>query len=922
MDNRVLVLMLLFFFSFTIYGQESKIEIEKSYDKRTFLEFVDKIEKEYQLHFFYRDLDLDTFTIKQPRTSMSLNNILEETFANQSVFFYTDSFGNVVISREYKIESSLPVSFQTRTYDISMDEEPETGEVDFLTIEKQPKNGHKSGMVRIGNPAMRNKGANAMLSGVIREVETGEPIAGAVVYVEETKQGVVTDLYGYYVINIPKGTHNLVVRYVGRKEAKFKIVINDNGSFDIDMEEELLQLKGVVISAEKEHNVKGLQIGMEKLEISTIKQIPASMGEVDLLKTALLLPGVQTVGEGASGFNVRGGSTDQNLVLLDGAPIFNSSHIFGFFSVFNADVVKEFRLYKSGIPAKYGGRISSVFDVSVKNGNRKKISGSGGISPITGRLSLEGPLFNEKASFLIAGRTTYSDWILKRIDKPSIKNSDASFYDFNAKLTYDVTENDFISITVYNSADYFKLSSDTTYNYNNWSTTAAWKHVFTKKFYGILSGIYTKYDYSISSKSNPNNAFDLKYYIDYKEARTDFSYFLNSNHSFSFGGNAIYYSLSPNSITPIGDESIIEQRYIPKEYGVESAIYFSDEIKVNDFLSVDAGVRYTMFFELGPKDVNIYSAGPKTMNSIVDTVYYAKNKIVKKYSGPEVRISARYKTGVYSSVKMSYNHNYQYIQMLSNSTSISPTDMWKLCDSYIPPVVGNQFSIGFYKNIKDNTIETSIETYYKLMNNVLEYKPGAQFILNPAIETDVLNGIGRAYGTELMIKKKYGKLNGWVSYTYSRTKIKVDGEYLEERINRGEFFPANFDKPHDFTLVSNYKYSRRLSLSNNFTYSTGRPITMPAAKYMFMDRELIHYTQRNEYRIPDYFRWDISLNIEGTLKSHKLAHSSLSLAVYNVTGRNNVYSIYFVSDPEKNVKGYKLSIFAQPIFTATYNFKF
>lgn len=919
-QNSISFLLIWVCFSTIISGQQ--IDIQDNYSGLLFKDFVDKIEKEKDIIFFYTASEIDSLIIIQEEVPERLSSIMNSTFEGSKYSLFCDD-ENIIITSNYKIDTSLPYYFYLEDIASIKYNEEDLNVGDYLKEDKNGKKNHKNGIIRIGNPAARNTGKTAMLSGYVKEAETGQPIIGSVVYVENVEKGTITDMYGYFVLTLPKGNHDILIKYVGRKEEHLKIVLNDNGNLNVNLEEELLQLKGVIITSEKEHNVKGLQLGMEKLEISTIKQIPSSMGEVDLLKTALLLPGVQTVGEGASGFNVRGGSTDQNLILIDGAPIFNTSHMFGFFSAFNADVVKDFRLYKSGIPAQYGGRLSSVFDVSVKDGNRKKISGNGGISPITGRFTIEGPVLKEKGSFLMGVRSTYSDWILKRIKRPNIQNSEAAFYDINAKINYDINNHNVLSFSAYYSNDYFKLNSDTAFDYTNMNGRIAWKHTFNKKIYGIFSGIYSKYDYSISSVSNPYYGFDLTYSIDYKELRSDFSWFPHANHTINFGASSILYTLNHSEMKPVGSESIICNVEFDDEYGLESALFISDEIRINDNFSAYAGLRFSGFAELGPKTVYDYNTNaPKSEASRIDTSYFNINKIVKIYGGPELRLNTRYKTGRVSSVKLSYNHNYQYLHMMSNTAAISPTDIWKLSDSYIPPQKGDQIALGFYRNFFNNTIETSIEVYYKYIKDIIEYKPGTEFLLNPDLELDILNGKANAYGLEFMMKKQYGKLNGWFSYTYSSTEIKVDGKFLEEKINNGDYFPADYDKPHDITLVSNYKYSRRLSISNNLTYSTGRPITMPVAKYMFRGRELIHYTQRNEYRIPDYLRWDISLNVDGNLKSKKLAHSSISFSVYNVTGRKNVYSIYFVSDPDENVRGYKLSVFAQPIFTVTYNFKF
>ena len=892
----------------------------KNYNDSYFIDFIKETKSNNNLHFFYNSTKIDSVKIKQQTLHEPIDQILKNTFksSDYSILFNNQ---NYLITEKYKIDTTLPYYFTVGAF-TALDEPLEIETTDFLKEDKK-ENKHENGIIKIGNPVEKNNGKKGLISGYIKEFETGEPIIGAVVYIDGLGIGTTTDRYGYYVLSVPKGRYDILYKFVGRKNENRKILVFGNGSLDVNLKEELMELKGVVITADKEHNVKGIQLGLDKLDINTVKQIPTSMGEVDLIKTAILLPGVQTVGEGASGFNVRGGSVDQNLILIDDSPIFNTSHLFGFFSVFNADVVREMKLYKSGIPAKYGSRISSVFDVSVKNGNRKEISGSGGISPITGKLCLEGPLMNKKGSFIVAGRSTYSDWILKRINKPEIKNSKASFYDVNAKFNYDINDDNSISTSFYISSDYFKLNSDTTYNYKNINASIDWKHTYTKKIYSIFSGIYSHYNYNISSTSNIYNGFDLTYDIDYKEFKTDFSYFPNVNHTINFGSSVIHYNLNPGKRVPVGSESNIKPQDIENENAIEAALFLGDEINVTNKISVYAGIRYSGFFVLGPKTVYKYSPNaPKSESSILDTFNYASNKLIKTWGGPEIRFSSRYQINGNTSFKISYNRGLQYLHMMTNTTAISPTDIWKISDKYIPPQKGDQYSIGFYKNINKNKIETSVEIYYKVIQDIIDYKPGTEFIINDKLETDILNGTGKAYGAEFLIKKKYGKLNGWISYTYSSTKIKVDGKFLEEKINHGNYFYADYDKPHDITVVSNYKFSRRISISNNITYSSGRPITMPIAKFWFRNRELVQYSDRNKYRIPDYFRWDVSLNLEGNLKRQKLAHSSLSLSVYNATGRDNVYSIFFISDPDKNIKAYKLSVFAQPIFTVTYNFKF
>jgi hypothetical protein len=924
MNKKITFLLLVFLVSFRLYGQFPQVNIGKDFNTLPLTDLIKYVETRHAIKFFYLNKWTDSINVIQQSISSSLEQVLKESLLNSKISYFSDNQGNIILSYKYKIETALPSSLlnlgQKSVQENKILEESSfirSGQTRIISGSNQDE------IITIGIPGNLSRNSKADLSGVIREKETGQPILGAVVYVNDLNVGTITDLYGYYVLSIPPGNHELLVRYLGRKDQVHKILVNGNGTLDLMLEEKMIELRGVVITADKEQNVKGLQLGLDKLDIQTIKQMPSNMGEVDLIKTTLLLPGVQTVGEGASGFNVRGGNTDQNLILMDGAPLFNSSHMLGFFSVFNPDVVKDFKLYKSGIPAQYGGRLSSVLDVSLKEGNHKKISLSGGLSPIAGRLSLDGPIIKEKASFLVSGRGTYSDWLLHRVDVPTLKNSSALFFDLNAKFDYSINEKNQFAFSGYYSEDHFKLNFDTAYNFSNLVGSASLKHTFSKKIYALFSGIYSNYTYSIESVSQLPYAFNLNHFINYKEAKTDFTWFLNLNHKVNFGANVINYRINPGTLSPAGAESIIIPKELPDERALETGIYLSDEYNVTNNLSLSFGLRYSGFITLGPSLVYKYvNDAPRSVLNRIDSTYYPKNSVSNHAQGPELRFSARYKTGPSSSVKVNFARMYQYLHMLSNTTAISPTDVWKVSGPLLPAQKSRQYSAGYYKDFMSNTVEASIEMYYKTSENILEYRGGTKLLMNPALEVDLLEGMGKAYGLEILFKKKYGALNGWVSYSYSRSLIKVDSKYLIDQINQGKYFPSNYDKPHDFTLVSNYRFSRLHSISSTLTYSTGRPITFPVAKYRFKDRELIHYSNRNEYRIPNYFRWDVSLNIEGNLKAKRFVRDSFSISVYNLTGKDNAYSIFFVSDPVKRVKGYKLSVFSQPIFSVTYNFKF
>jgi len=921
---RIILCFLPFFVSSQISDIKSTkdFEIKINYDSMAFLSFVNNFEKDHNVKFYFNKSWLNKVAVKQTHTPTNLSEILYDTFKETKLNYIIDG-SNIIITFNYKIDTTIPENFFSRANNIVINSSDSIDlKYTFLNQEEKKENNLNNAIIYIGNKSNRSTGNKVVISGIVREEENGEPILGAQVYVKNRDIGSVTDEYGHYVIFLPIGSNEIVFKYFGRKENTIPVMVYKDGTLNVNMKENLVQLKEVIVRGEKDNKVEDLSMGMLRMNIEELKLIPSSMGEVDIIKSALLLPGVQTVGEGSSGFNVRGGSSDQNLILFDEAPIFNSSHLFGFFSIFNPEIVKDFELYKSGIPARYGGRISSVFDITAKQGNLQKFSVSGGISPVTAKFTVEGPIIKEKLSFIVGVRSTYSDWVLKNLNNQGYKNSKADFYDVSAKISYDINPKNFLSFTFYQSKDNFKLNSDTAYNYNNLCARFLFKHNFSPKMYGKISAIYSNYLYNISSEKFPETSFNLKFNIGYKSIKTDFYYYPNSKHSLNFGTEVIKYDLTPGSFTPISSASDIIPVNLPNELGVESGIFINDEFEVNDRLTISAGLRYALFFALGPGKVYKYNPDvSRSTDSRIDSTLYSSNQIVKTYGGPEVRLSARYKLGSDNSVKLSYNRIHQFLHMLTNTTSISPTDVWTISNANIKPLIGDQIAFGYYQNLFSNTLEASAEIYYKGTQNNLDYKGGADLLLNPNLEVDLLSGEGRAYGMELLLKKKSGIVNGWISYTYSKSELKVNGKFTDEKINNGQFYPSDYDKPHDLNLVVNYKYSRRISLTNTFTYSTGRPITYPVARYDYRGVEVMHYSNRNEYRIPDYMRWDFSINIDGSLKANKLGHGSWSFGVYNVLGRDNAYSVFFKST-SRGIKGYQLSIFAQPIPNITYNFKF
>lgn len=923
---RSVLLLLLLSGSFFSYAQKTERNlISGNFDNLPFGRFVKSIEAETSYHFYFDSTAVDSLSVTIQVQEKPLNFVLEQALKGTKLHFVIDTENRVYITSGETIQPNLPEDFfKPETPGATITRNPAANSRPQNTPgTSRSKNTAELKLYEIGNNRGATTNGKATLAGHLRDIKSGEPVIGAAVYIESPTIGAATDQFGYYSLTLPVGRHDLLIRGSGIKNTKRQIVLQGNGQLDIEVEEDITPLKEVVIEAEKDKNVAGMQMGLERLDIKTMRQVPTAFGETDILRVVLTLPGVKSVGEGSTGMNVRGGATDQNLILFNDATIYNPSHLFGFFSAFNPDILKTVELYKSAIPARYGGRLSSVLEIATRDGNKKQFSGSGGIGLLTSRLTLEGPLIKNKSAFIIGGRSSYSDWIFSKLPNKSFQNSEASFYDLNAHISHEIDSKNTVYATGYMSRDKFKLAADTLYQYLNQNASLKWKHIFNNKLYGVLTGAYSEYHYNITSEANPVNASKLAYSINQSNIQADFNYFHNAKHTFDFGLNSILYNISPGSLKPLGAESLMAPDILSREQALESAIYASDQINISPRFSVVLGLRYSLFQALGP-DKEVYQYLPhasKTESTIIDTLAFKAGDVMATYKGPEYRLSAKYALTDNSSVKVSYNRMRQYIHMLSNTASMSPTDIWKLSDYNIRPQIGDQVALGYYRNFKSNTIETSVETYYKKMHDFVDYKSGATLILNHHIETDVINAEGKAYGVELMVKKLTGKINGWVSYTYSRSLVKINTGTTADMINGGNYYPSNFDKPHDFTLISNYRFSRRFSTSLNFTYSTGRPITLPLAKYVADNSTRVFYSDRNAYRVPDYYRADFALNMEGNHKVRKLAHSSWTLSVYNLTGRKNPYSIYFKSEGSK-INGYKLSIFGRPIPTITYNFKF
>ena len=900
-------------------AQERRL-ITGEFDSTSFSSFVKTVEAEVPCHFYYNPADLDTFTVNIHFSNQLLDSALSQIFQNTAFRFTIDSLNEIFVTKYIAIETSFSPEFFTTSKNIR--DTVESRDAETEPSMQKLKNSLENKLFEIGSAAANPNHSKATLAGYVKEIKNGEAISGATVYVDSLAVGTTTDSYGYFSLTLPPGRHELHISSVGMEETRRQIILRSDGKLNVELHDFIPTLKGVTVIADRNSNVRNLQMGVEKLTIKTIRQVPVVLGEADILRVVLTLPGVTSVGEASTGFNVRGGSSDQNLILFNDATIYNPSHLFGFFSAFNTDVVKNVELYKSTIPEKYGGRLSSVLDVEGRDGNSKKMSGVGGIGPLTSKLMIEGPIVKDKTSFIVGTRTTYSNWLLHSLHNTAFGNSKGNFYDADLHISHTIDSKNSLYLNGYTSSDGFKLNNDTSYRYSNRNANLKWKHIFNNKFNGVLTGGYDRYEYSVSSESNALDAFKMGFDINQSYLRADLNYSASPKHSLDFGINTIHYKLHPGSFEPLGGQSLVLPDELQAEQALESAAYFGDQFTVSPRFSMNAGIRYSIFNYLGPQTVNNYVQGlPREEATITDTSYYARGNNIKSYGAPEIRIALRYSLGDDASLKLSFNTTEQYIHMLSNTTAISPTDTWKLSDTYIKPQEGQQISIGYYRNFASNSIESSIEIYYRRIKNYLDYKTGAALVMNHHIETDVIESEGKAYGAEFLVKKLSGRLNGWFSYTYSRIFLRSDDPLAGESVNGGKFYPASYDKPHNLNLIGNYQFSHRYSISLNLVYSTGRPITLPEGIYNYSGSQRLYYSQRNEFRIPDYFRTDLSVNLDGNHKVKQKIHNSWSFGVYNLTFRQNAYSVFFVEENGK-VKGYKLSIFGTAIPFITYNFRF
>ncbi len=768
-------------------------------------------------------------------------------------------------------------------------------------------------------------GQNFTISGNIKDNSSGEDIIGARVMVKEIEgKGAISNVYGFYSLTLPKGTYTFEYQFIGYGIQSFKVDLTEDIKKSVELVPEAEMLKQVEVTGEKlGENLKTTEMGVEKISVKDVETIPVLFGEKDIMKTMQLLPGVKSAGEGNSGFYVRGGGADQNLILLDEAPVYNASHLLGFFSVFNSDALKDVKLYKGAAPAEFGGRLSSVMDIKMKEGNSKQFSASGGIGVISSRLTVEGPIVKDKGSFIVSGRRTYVDQFLRFSSNENLNASSLYFYDLNAKANYRIGEKDRIFISGYLGRDNFGFGEQFQFDWGNVTSTARWNHIYSSKLFGNATFIYSKYNYKIGFGVG-DDTFEIGSEIQDFNIKKDFSYYLNSNNTLKFGANVIHHTFRPGDIE-IGEGLGFSIDDIGVKHSVESAAYISNDQKLNNRIALTYGLRYSNFTQIGPGEIFSFDEEGNT----TDTTFYNTNEPVVSYHGLSPRLGFNVVLNESSSLKGGYSRTYQFLHLISNSTSSTPTDIWLPSSNTIKPQIANQYSIGYFRNFMKNTIEFSAEAYYKGLQNTIDYRDGAEITLNPLVEGELLFGIGRAYGLELLLKKRRGQFTGWVSYTISKTENKIDG------INNGEWFSAKQDRTHDVSVVGVYTLNERLTFSAAWVYYTGNAVTFPSGKYEVDGQIVNYYTERNGYRMPDYHRLDLGLTLNN--KSTKIIvdaetgketevkrrfKSSWNFSVYNAYGRENAYSITFRENEDTGeTEAVRLALF-KIIPSVSYNFKF
>ncbi len=919
------ILLFSFFASNFVFGQEKKQPVYLKKQNIVWEEFVKKIEQENNVRFFFNTDSIPNVPVVAEKDSMQLEKVLEKTFSEYGFRVSSDAQGNYFIFKNFSFQTAVNnVLFKSSDSDEKSDlQKPgdtaeENPETDYLKTYQE----FITDNLIIGSNGHGNKNQKVKITGRITNAEDGTPLPQARIYVPEINKNFISNISGYYEMELLPGNYTLAVSSMGMYEKSLKLTVLSGGEANIQLQVKSILLNEATVTGIRNENINAPTMGFERMTQMAIKELPVVLGEKDVVKIVLLLPGVQSIGEISSGFNVRGSPSDQNMFYINDLPIYNSSHLFGLFTTFNSDAIGEFKFYKNSIPIEYGGQLSSIFDIDVKKGNSKNFSAMGGIGPTSARVLAEGPLEKDKSSYLVSFRSSYSDWLLNMVDNLDVQNSAADFQDALMDFSLQLNKSNKLGLFFYGSRDYADLAFGVENEYSNLGTDIKWTHTFNEKLSSELNFAKSRYAYKESNSEVGYLANKHSFDLNHNELKLNFRYNAGAGHNLQLGLNSKLIKLNYGDFLPLNDQSLVEPLTFEPEQSMNNSIFIGDTWEIVPRLTIDAGLRGTYYMYLGPKTVFSYSENePVVLDNITGSEVYSKNEIINNYKNLDAMISSRFEVVRDFSLKASYSRLHQYTYMLSNTVSVSPISKWKLSDPHLKPMSGDQFSFGLYKNLWNNKIEASVEMYYKDVTNLVEYKDGAEFVTNQVPETNIIQGDLQSYGVEFMVKKKMDNLNGWINYTYSRAEVTAFNTKTGEMNNQGLTYPANYDRPHAANLTLNYKLSKRLSVSTNLVYSTGRPITYPSSVYYLNDIKITGFSRRNEYRLPDYFRADLAISLEGNLKKYKFAHSSWSLSFYNLTGRRNPYTMVF-QNVDGEVKGYKISILGTVIPSLNYNLKF
>ena len=876
------------------------VKLDGSERGKKLVEFLEEFERTHEVRFYFVEDWLSSYRIEGDYAGQSLEGMLKDLLRDSRITYASIQTNGIVFIKD-------------PTYEM------ERRNALITAARRQSKVDRRV----IGALENYKPGIMVSLRGRITHEDTKAPVAGATIQVGQSLGGTSTDNSGIFELKIPTGEHVVTIAFVSLKERVVDLTVYEGGELNLAMQEAAVLLQEVVVNSLPISELTNSRAGQLQLSVGAMKKQPTLMGEADLVRQLQSLPGVSTTGEAASGFNVRGGSVDQNLVLYDGMPVFNTSHSLGFFSAFYSEAIREMTFYRGGIPAEYGGRASSVLDIRSKGGDPEKWRGSGGIGLVSANLMVRGPLKKDRTTIAASVRTTYADWYIDALSSnyQDLSNSEVSFYDAELRLDHSFNDHSKLTFSYYRSNDKLRVRGDTTFQWSNQLASVKLDQIFSDRLSGNFQLGLGTYQYGVVDRQ-PDRAFELDYKITYPSLKADFQY-ITDNQQIEFGLQSMYYNFEPGTLAPTSPESSTRAVTIESQYAIESGIYLSDLFTFDNRFSVEVGLRLSSFVTLGPATVNVYQPQQSvTVANLIDSVKYPSGEATSSNFGLEPRFAIRYSLDRESSLKLSYHRMYQYLHLISNTTAITPVDIWQPSNTFFKPQFADQISLGYFRDFKQKKYEAFVEGFYKRMSNVLDFKDGAQLILNKTLEADLLQGHGEAYGVETYISKNIGRFTWALSYTYSRSLRTIQGTTANESINGGATYPSSYDQPHILNASWDYRISKRFSFTGNFAYRTGRPVTVPAYGFLLDGYTIAYFSDRNEFRIPDYHRLDIALVIEGNHRLVKPWSGSWIISFLNVYSRRNAYSYFFESDIPGRINTYQLSILGMVIPSLTYSFKF